>query len=81
VNNSQKDLNRRINILVIVAFVIFMLAAKLLIPHEEELKDYGAFGAVLIVLILSLISYLIESMINRMIIVYRKNRNDKKLNQ
>ncbi|PHS60219.1 MAG: hypothetical protein COB03_00235 [Alteromonas sp.] len=71
-NNSQKELNRRVNILVVVAFVVFMLAAKLLMPFEEELKVYGAFGVVLIVLVLSLISYLIESLITRLIKVYRK---------
>ncbi|MFC0446276.1 hypothetical protein ACFOD1_12475 [Pseudidiomarina halophila] len=72
---KKKELNRRINALIAIAFVVFIIAAKLLLPHEEELKEFGALGATALVVFLSLISYAFEVLLYNLISNFKRNED------
>ncbi|MGR6782826.1 hypothetical protein ACU5B6_26995 [Moritella viscosa] len=58
-------MKNRINILVIVAVIVFTVGAKYIQPFESDLKSYGFLGMAFIILLLSCITIFIEYILHK----------------
>lgn len=65
-------MKNRVNVLIIIALIVFTLGAKYIQPYETDLKDYGFFGMALIIILLSGITILFEYLINKIYLMFKK---------
>jgi NADH:ubiquinone oxidoreductase subunit 3 (subunit A) len=64
-------MNNRINVLVILAVIIFTLGAKYIVPYESELKAYGFLGMALIIIFLSAIAIFFEYIFHKLYLKFK----------
>jgi len=56
-------MQNRINVLIVVALVVFIVAAKLLTPYETTINEYGFWFVGIIILLLCGLTFSIEFLI------------------
>ena len=69
-------MQNRINVLIVVAMVVFIAAAKYLTPYEPNINEFGFWLVGLIILILCGLSFSIEFLIFKTYIKF-KNKGSK----
>ena len=67
-------MQNRINILLVVAVVVFIAAAKYLTPYEIAINEYGFWLVGIIILLLCGLTFIIELIIYKIHIRYKNKR-------
>jgi hypothetical protein len=58
-------MERRKNIFIIIMMIVFIIGAKYLKPYEDDIKEYGIWSMILIIILFCFVSALIENIIHK----------------
>jgi hypothetical protein len=67
-------MEKRKNIFITIMILVFIFGAKYIKPYEDDIKEYGVVGMVLIIICFYAFSVLIESLIHKIFMYLKKNK-------
>ena len=66
-------MTKRINVLVVIAVIIFTMVAKYIKPYESTINEYGFVAVGSIIIAACVLTFTLELLIYKLYLIYKKS--------